>query len=91
MEKPKKYDYILGPVATKITTRPTGKWKKSSPRIEHSKCTYCSLCENFCPANVIAIDKLRKEITIDCDYCKGCGICLNVCKNECIEMIGNEK
>jgi pyruvate ferredoxin oxidoreductase delta subunit len=65
------------------------------PVIDDKKCTAsrlnkptCFLCWLYCPEAVIT-----KGIPplINLEYCKGCGICLQVCPVQAIVMIHEEK
>ena len=73
----------------------TGEWRTHVPVIDQSKCTAsrlskptCYLCWLYCPEAV-----LTKGIppTIDLEYCKGCGICAQVCPVQAITMVFEEK
>ena len=44
------------------------------------------MLEIFCPEAVIWRNK-DDSIDIDYDYCKGCGICANVCPVKAIKMV----
>lgn len=78
---------------TPITTVPstnnkTGGWRTFRPVFDLSKCTKCYLCWKFCPDVAI---KIKDELPeVDYDYCKGCGICKNVCKFDVVEMVIEE-
>ena len=64
----------------------TGTWRDARPVIDESKCTRCLLCWLYCPEDTI----LRREddmVYVDYEYCKGCGICANVCPVNAIEMV----
>ena len=64
----------------------TGDWGVAQPRIDHKKCTKCSLCHFFCPEGAIRVrDDGYTEV--DFDHCKGCGICAFECPVKCIEMV----
>ncbi len=67
---------------------PTGDWRSERPVWDEEKCTDCFLCWIYCPDSSIII-KDGKVTGINYDYCKGCGICANVCppKVKAIEMI----
>ena len=53
------------------------------------------MCEKHCPTGVVTIRKdesfAGKEpigtLDIDMTYCKGCGICCNICPKHAISMI----
>jgi len=73
----------------------TGEWRTHLPVIDEKKCTAsklnkptCFLCWLYCPEAVMA-----KAIppTIDLEYCKGCGICEQVCPVQAITMVAEEK
>jgi len=46
-------------------------------------CINCKLCHIFCPDGAIDFD----PISVDYDYCKGCGICSTVCGPKAITMV----
>ncbi len=43
-------------------------------------CTNCQRCFNFCPDFSILEEKAGNKLMIDLEYCKGCGICAEVCE-----------
>lgn len=48
-------------------------------------CTGCSICETNCPQNAIsATDTIR---VIDAESCIKCGVCLDACKFDAVEVI----
>ncbi len=68
----------------------TGQWRTARPVVDHTKClaakmgkVTCLQCWVFCPEAVIEKDI---PITVDLEYCKGCGICAGVCPSGAIEM-----
>jgi pyruvate ferredoxin oxidoreductase delta subunit len=63
----------------------TGTWRVSKPVLDRSKCTKCLLCWIYCPDVAIALDE--ENISIEYDYCKGCGICANECPVGAIKMV----
>ena len=64
----------------------TGNWRALRPVYDRSKCVQCLLCWVHCPEP--AIKRLEDDtIEIDYDYCKGCGICSNVCPTKAITMV----
>lgn len=57
------------------------------PLIEHAKCSpKCKLCRLLCPDLAITRNG-RGKIEIDYDYCKGCGICAELCPHGALKMV----
>jgi len=63
----------------------TGDWRSSRPIVDEAKCTNCLLCWIYCPD--AAIVRKEKVIDVNYDYCKGCGICANICPVKAITMV----
>lgn len=64
-------------------------WRVLRPVIDQEKCVNCLKCFLFCPDGVIS--KGEEKLTIDYDYCKGCGVCAYECKLGAIDMVKEEK
>ena len=99
MKKPKKNKTgektVLGPVATVFSSVDTGSWRIVRPLVDGFLCIRCGQCMTFCPTNVIEVHPKEagedvKPVEIDWRYCKGCGICADVCLKECIKMVDEE-
>jgi len=52
------------------------------PVIDEARCVNCKQCHVYCPDGAIDYD----PITVNYDYCKGCGICARVCGSKAIRM-----
>lgn len=79
----------LGPCAESgILTEGNAGWRTMMPVVDHEKCVHCMICWTLCPDGVI-----DKNIDIDLNFCKGCGICANECPRKAISMVkeGAEK
>lgn len=73
----------------------TGEWRNARPVIEQKKCTpvrqskpACFLCWLYCPEAVIS-KTIPPQINLE--YCKGCGICAQVCPVGAITMVNEEE
>ena len=73
----------------------TGDWSEMKPEIDQEKCTpavkgkaACFLCWLYCPEGVVS---MTVPVTIDLDYCKGCGICAEECPPKAIRMVRKER
>lgn len=64
----------------------TGTWRLSRPVLDDSKCILCLKCWISCPDVCIILDRQEEVLTIDYDYCKGCGICEYECPVRAIRM-----
>ena len=65
---------------------PTGMWRYKRPIIKGKKCSQCGWCYLYCPTGSIDIGK-DGCFSINLTYCKGCGICANICPASAIMMI----
>ncbi|MCX6667594.1 MAG: 4Fe-4S binding protein [Euryarchaeota archaeon] len=82
----KKYDVVTTiSYPKKGAQGKTGNWRVFKPVLDKSKCVKCLQCWMFCPEATIIRNK-DDTISIDYEYCKGCGICANVCKLKAITM-----
>ncbi|MBS3097709.1 4Fe-4S binding protein [Candidatus Woesearchaeota archaeon] len=67
----------------------TGDWRSFRPVWLQDKCTHCMICPPSCPDDCIPTEgnlpNIKRKET-DFDYCKGCGICAQVCPFKAIEM-----
>jgi len=72
----------------------TGEWRDSFPVIDPEKCLLvsqnkpsCFLCWLYCPDAVIS---KTIPVQINMEYCKGCGICAQICPAHAITMVYEE-
>ena len=65
-----------------LVTKNAG-WRNTRPVIGDA-CVNCLQCYLYCPDGVIY--KTATGIDIDYDFCKGCGICKNICPQKAIRM-----
>jgi pyruvate ferredoxin oxidoreductase delta subunit len=54
------------------------------PMIDSTKCRKCMVCFLICPDG--AICRGAGGVTVDYDFCKGCGLCAHECKFGAISM-----
>ena len=64
----------------------TGSWRTFRPVLDAGRCNKCLLCWIYCPEACI-----NKEIVINYDYCKGCGICAEECPTKAMTMVKEEE
>jgi pyruvate ferredoxin oxidoreductase delta subunit len=69
----------------------TGDWRSKRPVTDESKCLSaksgtikCQICWVYCPEGVIS---RAVSPQVDLAFCKGCGICAEVCPAGAIEMV----
>ncbi|MEJ5293395.1 MAG: 4Fe-4S binding protein [Candidatus Methanosuratincola sp.] len=64
----------------------TGMWRIKRPEVDSSRCTKCHLCWLFCPEGVVRRGS-KGEVWVVYEFCKGCGICAEVCTPRAISMV----
>ncbi len=63
----------------------TGSWRIFKPVLNEERCNKCLFCWIYCPEGCIT-----KNLEINFDYCKGCGICAEECPAKAITMVKEE-
>ncbi len=67
----------------------TGSWRSQRPIVDEEKCIKCAQCWMYCPD--AAIYQRDDEVYVaNLDYCKGCGICADICPKDAIKMVEEE-
>ena len=69
-------------------------WRNMRPVLDAGKCTGCLQCYLYCPDGCIfrpvrqATDVAgAAAVAIDYDFCKGCGVCVEVCRFGALAMV----
>lgn len=69
-------------------------WRNMRPVLDAGKCTGCLQCYLYCPDGCIfrpapqAADAVgTAAVAIDYDFCKGCGVCVEVCRFGALAMV----
>ena len=72
----------------------TGDWRSRRPLINNAVCPpaksgkpACFICWSYCPDAVIT---RTVPLTINMEYCKGCGICAKECPAGAITMVEDD-
>lgn len=72
----------------------TGEWRNSVPVINKEKCVVskqnkpaCFLCWLYCPDAIVS---KTIPVLIDLQFCKGCGICAQICPSRAIAMVNED-
>jgi len=78
--------YPVGPCFTAgHLVETNASWRSERPLITVGLCTSCLRCTCACPDG--AILRITTGVSIDYDFCKGCGICVRECAVQAITMI----
>lgn len=68
-------------------------WRSVRPVVDSAACTGCLQCYLYCPDGAVYVvpqgDK-RSAVAIDCDFCKGCGICVKECRFHALHMVSEQ-
>lgn len=74
-------------------------WRSIRPVLDTRACTGCLTCYMYCPDGCIRKTEAGREsapaaakrgeapIFVDLDFCKGCGICAQVCPADALAMV----
>lgn len=65
----------------------TGSWRTFMPVLNQENCNYCLICWFYCPEGCMKRNDDNKALSIDFDYCKGCGVCEEVCPKDAVKMV----
>lgn len=74
---------LIGPGS--FVENKTGSWRTFKPILDEENCNMCLICWFYCPEGCMKREDERLKIIYD--YCKGCGICEEVCPKDAIKMV----
>lgn len=74
------------PYTTFENARRTGEWRFQRPELDEDACILCDQCIDFCPDVAIHESEDGEYVVVDMDFCKGCGICEEVCPVDAFRM-----
>jgi heterodisulfide reductase subunit A len=57
-----------------------------SGKIQNELCCNCLVCKEVCPGDAIEVEEGR--VVVNSFKCKGCGLCVSVCRNKAMEQEG---
>ena len=64
----------------------TGNWRCLRPVVDMDACTMCKTCWLMCPDACVIFDEVE-GVSFNLDFCKGCGICSDVCSVGAISRV----
>ncbi len=68
---------------TMARSSPAKIWREERPLVKDDRCDLCGRCLLYCPEGALTGGH---GISVNLDYCKGCGICANECHAGAIVM-----
>jgi 2-oxoacid:acceptor oxidoreductase delta subunit (pyruvate/2-ketoisovalerate family) len=77
--------WVVSPATAPVPR--TGGWRTGvRPEVDVAACIDCLLCWLYCPDSAIVLDG-ETFAGFELEYCKGCGICAEVCPVDAIAMV----
>ncbi len=67
----------------------TGDWRSHRPVLDKEKCIKCAQCYLMCPEPAYEENE-EGYFICNLNYCKGCGICADICPKKAITMVLEE-
>ena len=84
---------MFGPLTVKPSESKgdkTGSWRTQlRPHYLHKDCIACRMCLMICPEGCVH-GKEKNAFWADYNFCKGCGICADICPKKDIAMVPEE-
>jgi len=81
---------MFGPIYAKPGTSKknlTGSWRTGlKPKFLQQNCIACKMCLIICPESCVTGEE-KNTFQSNLDYCKGCGLCAEICPKKDIMMV----
>lgn len=82
---------VLASRAKTSQNNKTGSWRSLiKPEFLKKNCINCGICKVICPEGCIDGEE-KNQYSADLDFCKACGLCVQMCPKKDIIMVNNEK